>query len=190
MKRQRGAGIHSSFWFPTSVLSAAAFHCALQSEISSFRGFHGLCPTFHPTPHTLSCISLQLRFSHNLHKCFPQRKTPLQTQESSGLPESVRGSHWAGSQPQGQHHKAVLLGDLGASITPWPSSLCLPRAKQALQPIQKSSEGQETVKLWEAPSISMNNALLIASPRSTSRPPSSPRNCSQICLVQVSLCSL
>lgn len=153
MKRQRGAGIHSSFWFPTSVLSAAAFHSVLCSQKSALsEDFMGSVPHSTPPPtQTLSCISLQLRFSHNLYKCFPQRKTRLQTQESSGLPESVRGSHWAGSQPQGQHHKAVLLGDPGASITPWPSSLCLPRAKQALQPIQKNSEGQEAVKLWEAP---------------------------------------
>ena len=163
--------------------------CTHKSVLSE--DFMGSVPHSTPLPtQTLSCISLQLRLSHILYKCFPQRKTPLQTQQSSGLPESVRGSHWAGSQPQGQHHKAVFLRDPGARITPWPSSLRLPRAKQALQCIQKSSEGQEAVKLWQVPSISMNKALLIASPRSTSRPPSSPRHGSQTCLVQVSLCSL
>ena len=165
--------------------------CALQSESVLSEDFMGSIP--HSTPprrHTLSCISLQLRFTHILYKCFPQRKTPLQTVKTSGLPESARGSCWAGSQPQGQHCKTVLLGTRGPPSPhgrPPHTSL---GPQQALQPIHKSSEGQEAVKLWEVPSISMNEALLIASPSSMSRPPSSPRNGSQTCLAQVSLCSL
>ena len=58
LKSQRGSGIHSFSWFPTSVLGAATFHSALHSQISSFRGFHGLCPTFHPTPHTNTFLHL------------------------------------------------------------------------------------------------------------------------------------